>query len=238
MFNTDFNFYAFCLIIALILNTFFVCKNTKVFSFSKVELLFLLFYEYVGIFLGGKLGGYIIHLDNLNGKTFCDIGFYSYGCLIGLVIFLFIYKLHFKISYKVLMYVLGPIFPLMYAVGKIGCFLVGCCYGIKYSGLFSVVYNYSEHTLKGVSLFPIQLVEAIIFFIIFLYFIKKFYKYSFNIRTLCLLCLSCSISKFILDFFRYNHYGKLITLNQIISLIFIIGSLIVIIRNRKITKNK
>ena len=44
----------------------------------------------------------------------------------------------------------------MYSIGKIGCLLVGCCYGIEYSGPFSIVYNYSYSDIVGVRLFPIQ----------------------------------------------------------------------------------
>ena len=72
----------------------------------------------------------------------------------------------------------------MYAIGKIGCFLVGCCYGIKYSGIFSVVYNYSLHAPVGVSLFPIQLVESIVFLLIFIYMLNKKLQNKFNTQTI------------------------------------------------------
>ena len=64
----------------------------------------------------------------------------------------------------------------MYAVGKIGCFFAGCCYGIEYNGFLNVTYNYSAIAPKGISLFPIQLLESIVFLIIFLYTFIKFHK--------------------------------------------------------------
>ena len=59
--------------------------------------------------------------------------------------------------------------PLLYAVGKIGCFIAGCCYGIEYYGIGNVVYNYvPKSEIIGLHLFPIQIVESIVFFLIFI----------------------------------------------------------------------
>ena len=45
--------------------------------------------------------------------------------------------------------------PLIYGLAKIACFIVGCCHGIPYDGLFSVTYadgtpiNANDPLLKG-----------------------------------------------------------------------------------------
>lgn len=52
--------------------------------------------------------------------------------------------------------------PLMYSIGKIGCFLSGCCEGFVYNGIGSVSYNYVPNP-TGLSYFPIQIIESITF---------------------------------------------------------------------------
>ena len=116
--------------------------------------------------------------------------------------------------------------PLMYAVGKIGCFLVGCCYGIEYSGPFSIVYKYSMNDINGISLFPVQIVESIVFMIIFIItIVRKIDIYK--------LILMCSISKFLLDFLRFKNNNMILSVNQIGCLFIIVISLILIYKSNE-----
>ena len=112
--------------------------------------------------------------------------------------------------------------PLIYSIGKIGCFLTGCCYGIEYNGIFSVTYTNE----LNIPLFPIQALESIVFMIIFLILntIKK------NKQIISITLIICASSKFILDFLRYDHMKTMITKNQIISIIVIIIGIILIIK--------
>ena len=106
--------------------------------------------------------------------------------------------------------------PLIYGISKIACFLSGCCYGIP-ANIISVTYI---DTLN-IPLFPIQLLEAIIFIIIFVICNKL--KNEKNIIPITILI--SAFFKFSLDFLRYNHLEKLITINQIISIIIVLISL-------------
>ena len=62
-------------------------------------------------------------------------GFSSYGGLIGIIVstLLFI-KLTSVPARQILIVSLMPV-PLVYGVGKIGCFIAGCCKGIAINGL-------------------------------------------------------------------------------------------------------
>ena len=133
-----------------------------------------------------------------------------------------LFGIQFKKKISDLLYIVVPVIPLMYAIGKIGCFLVGCCYGVEYSGPFNVVYNYSLDAPKGIHLFPIQLVETIVFTIIFL-IINKIDKKN---KRIYLTFIICAISKFILDFLRFREISKILSINQIVSIIFLILGII------------
>ena len=120
--------------------------------------------------------------------------------------------------------------PLIYGVSKIACFLKGCCYGIPYDKFGYIIY----HTEK---VFPIQLVETILFLILF--FLLNKYKNRKHIIYITL--VSCSFLKFILDFLRVDHLTKVITTNQISCIIVIIITFILWKRgqndNRRAKKN-
>lgn len=56
-----------------------------------------------------------------------------------------------------------PLLPIGYAIGRIGCFFAGCCYGMIYAGPGAVHYKNSLLGLSpDVGYFPVQLVDALI----------------------------------------------------------------------------
>ena len=147
--------------------------------------------------------------------------------LSGLIIFL-ITKTDPKKLFAILLFSV----PLIYAIGKLGCFLNGCCYGIDYSGPLRVLYSSSKHAPTGISLFPVQLVESIVNLIIFIISIIIYYKKKDITKTLPFIVLACSTFKFLLDFLRTP--GKhIISLNQIFCIIAFIIGIIIFIKSKK-----
>ena len=147
--------------------------------------------------------------------------------LSGLIIFL-ITKTDPKKLFAILLFSV----PLIYAIGKLGCFLNGCCYGIDYSGPLRVLYSSSKHAPTGISLFPVQLVESIVNLIIFIISIIIYYKKKDITKTLPFIVLACSTVKFLLDFLRTP--GKhIISLNQIFCIIAFIIGIIIFIKSKK-----
>lgn len=230
MINTDFPLYSLFIIIALLSNIIIILLTSK---YSKIETICLLLYENTGILLGAKLLTYILNYSNYDEFDFFELGLSSYGAVIGALLFLLLFSLQFKKSFKDLLSLFIVPIPLMYAIGKIGCFLVGCCYGIKYSGIFSVVYNYSLHAPVGVSLFPIQLVESIVFLLIFVYMFSRKIQNKFNTQIIGISFIFCGLAKFILDFFRMSHQNVILSINQYISLIFIVVGFIILLSLKK-----
>lgn len=230
MINTDFPLYSLFIIIALLSNIIIILLTSK---YSKIETICLLLYENTGILLGAKLLTYILNYSNYDEFDFFELGLSSYGAVIGALLFLLLFSLQFKKPFKDLLSLFIVPIPLMYAIGKIGCFLVGCCYGIKYSGIFSVVYNYSLHAPVGVSLFPIQLVESIVFLLIFVYMFSRKIQNKFNTQIIGISFIFCGLAKFILDFFRMSHQNVILSINQYISLFFIVVGFIVLLSLKK-----
>ncbi|MBQ4428377.1 MAG: prolipoprotein diacylglyceryl transferase [Clostridia bacterium] len=101
--------------------------------------------------------------------------------------------------------IIVPTIPLAHALGRVGCFLAGCCYGKCVETPISVIYeNPIGGAPVGVPVFPIQLVEAtcniVVFVILMLYVGKKLKRGS----VLFLYMILYGIERFVLEYFRYD----------------------------------
>lgn len=218
--------YPSMIVLSLIVNVIVVLIISRKFKYTVDELVSMLVIDNIGIIGGGILYTYIFSKE---------LGFSSLGGVMGGLIMLYLYSLLVKKDYKYMLILFMPSIPLMYAIGKIGCFVAGCCYGIPYDGIGHIVYHSSEVALLNTNLFPVQIVETIIFLIIFIYIISRYYKNKFSIKLIMIEIIVCGIAKFLLDFLRYEHTVKVVTSNQIMCLLLVIFSGIYLIRlNKKI----
>ncbi|MGN0974076.1 MAG: prolipoprotein diacylglyceryl transferase family protein [Bacilli bacterium] len=234
MIDTNIPVYDLCILLSLILNAFVISIIAKKFNYTKLEIFILILYETVGIIFGGKLLSFIENYPSYKGDIgFMVVGFRAFGAVTGALIFIYLSKFQLKKTFKELLYICLPSVPLMYAIGKIGCFLVGCCHGIEYSKIGSVVYKYSFEEINGIQLFPVQLVESIIFFIIFIFIMIRYKKNKINEKTLGLILILSGSAKFILYYFRMEHLNSIFTSHQILSFIFIILGIVIYLLPKK-----
>lgn len=237
MFNSNIPFYSLFIFLALLSNVVVVSILSKKYNYSYKEIVCLLLYENVGIIGGAKVMSFLTSYKGVKEFNFISLGLSSYGAVLGALAFIILFCVQFKISIKNTLLTFLPSFPLMYSIGKIGCFLSGCCYGIKYNGIFKIMYKYSSEAINNIYLFPIQIVESLVFLIIFILIMITYKKNKFNIKTLSIFIIICGFSKFVLDFFRMSHLS-FISFNQIASIIFILSGIVLFIySNLKINKN-
>ncbi len=153
-------------------------------------------------------------------------GFVFYGGLIGGAVGLFIYTYMYKLSTLKFFDLYALVLPLGHACGRVGCFFAGCCYGMPYDGLFSHVYTQSVgNTPLNVPLLPIQLIEAILLFLLFLILLAVYLKKEQNGLTTAVYLYAYSVIRFSLEFFRGDaERGILLgfSTSQIVSLLLIV----------------
>jgi len=221
--KVDFPIYALIIISSLIIGMMYVY-----FSLYKKDLVYL--YCLLAIFLAlifGKALNVIISLGKVN---IINAGISSYGGLIGVILAAVIFERIISFNGMLIKYSIISL-PLIYGLSKISCFISGCCYGIPYNGLFNVTYPFG----LNIPLFPIQIVETVVFILIFVIC----NKYKEKEQIIWIAIIISSFCKFVLDFLRYEHIKVLITTNQIISIILIIISFIVLVLNKvKINNSK
>lgn len=150
------------------------------------------------------------------------------GLFLSLLFSLYYIKAH-NLSFGKISDCAAPAIALGFSIGRIGCFLNGCCYGIpsKFGFIFLPT------TPAGVafpdrSLFPVQLVSSVNLLLIFLIlnFLKK--KNRFSQRLLALFFIFYSSHRFLVEFIRADtpHFILNLTLFQMIS--FALGTFSII----------
>lgn len=234
MINTDLPIYSLIILIAFLINIVVICFISYKKNRFNYDLIYLLIFEHIGMIFGAKLYSFFSNPAKYNYQfDLFKIGFSSVGAVIGIIIMSVIYINLFKSSIKLIIETFICSIPLIYSIGKIACFLTGCCYGIEYNGPLSITYQYSPNNINGISLFPVQLFESIVFFLLFLISFNMVLKDKVNNKSIGIFTIIIFICKFLLDFLRFTHMKNLISFNQIMCIPFILIGLFLIFSKKE-----
>jgi len=157
-------------------------------------------------------------------------GFVFFGSVIGGAIVLIIYTRKRKLSISSTMDFLAPSLALGHAVGRIGCFLAGCCYGKPCDKPWAVEFTH-PHTLAppDVHLHPTQLYESIFLFglvMVLLVFAKRFSQFKGMIFSLYVFLYTSF--RFCIEFLRNDPRGSVfqgaMTSTQLVAILGFFGA--------------
>ncbi len=171
---------------------------------------------FIGIFLSAWIGAKVFFLmvtpTHLAEKyLFANYfwlggGFVFYGGLIfGLVYFLVI-SLCFKKFDLQKSYLLVPGLVFGHAIGRVGCFLAGCCYGRQCELPWSM-------NLEGVHRHPVQLYEAIYLLAFGIFILRRSRLERLQSSITISYLIYYSAGRFILEYFRGDDIRGLYWLN-------------------------
>jgi len=134
---------------------------------------------------------------------------------------------------------IAPGFALGIAIGRIGCFFNGCCFGKPTDLPWGVIFSPESAAgaqFPGIPIHPTQLYESIgelIVFFVLLYLRGKKHREGFLLLTFAVLG---SLVRFIDDFFRYYEPGAYVlgplTFNQLISVAIALTAVFLMARRR------
>lgn len=195
---------------------------------KKEDIIFSYMYCIIGIVIGSKIF-YMIE-NNLKINQFLDSGYmYSGGILVSLLL-VYMYAKKFNINFEIIFSKYSLIYPLIYGITKIGCFLTGCCKGLEYNGIFHITYYINN---ISINFFPIQIIETLFMLILFGIILLT----KSNRNKIIIFFIGFGIIRFIVDFFRYER--KSILLNISISQVICIGLIIIgiVLLRKKYIKN-
>lgn len=147
--------------------------------------------------------GYVTRIPSFvqEGITFKDsllqAGVVYYGGLIGGMLGLLLYTKEKGYSFYHLADPMSRLLPFGHSIGRVGCFLSGCCYGHQHNGLFSVHYP-----VDGVyiNVYPVQLFEAATEMLIGVVLLSIRFRHEGNYTRLYLTLYA--VTRFLLEFIR------------------------------------
>ena len=128
-----------------------------------------------------------------------------YGGLFGGLLAGLLYVRHNQWDTAAYCDLFAPGIALFHAFGRVGCFMVGCCYGVPCA--WGTVYRYSPiPSANGVPRFPVQLAEAGFELLLFCLLFALFQKNRCKGRLLTVYLLAYAPARFVLEFFRGDTY--------------------------------
>lgn len=180
--NTEVSTYVLLITFGLILGVAVVLFRSKKYPITKSQVILSFIFIIIGLIFGGKLLNAITQIPTIIqnwdlAKTnpsatlnYVFGGLVFYGGLIGTLIALKLFCFQFDKPFLLLTNLYVPIIPLVHTFGRIGCFFMGCCYGIEYHGFLALHFP-DDAYIEGVNLvsrFPVQLLESFLNFILFI----------------------------------------------------------------------
>jgi len=226
--------YGVMIALAFVTGILFAMREAKRYEEDPERILDISLYIIIGALIGGRLGYVIFHLDYYT-KSPLEIFYFRQGGLsfLGAFILAYILSLWYvkrsKLSFWKYTDIIAPSIALGLGIGRIGCFLNGCCFGVvseKYGIKFPAL-NMPPVYLQQLK--DTQLCSSLYGFLIFiiLIWIKKYKKYDGFIFLIFLILYS--ISRFIIEFFRFHEDDYIflnLTVTQAICIIIAFCSLI------------
>jgi|SRR5690554_427333 phosphatidylglycerol:prolipoprotein diacylglycerol transferase len=187
-----------------------------------------------GLF-GSALFEMIFQQKDLSINNLFTTGLTFYGGLILSVIVIVLYSLISKIKIYYLFNFYALPLTIGHAIGRLGCFFAGCCFGSPTNCLIGVRFPIDSvpylHYHEIIKIHPTQLYESIGLLIIFL--ILRLVNLN---KRFAIYLLSYSALRFVIEYFRSDSRGSIMDLTifspaQLISLILFIFGLIIMKKN-------
>lgn len=182
LFSLEIPLYPILIFIGFIIGVILVILRAKIYNIKKLPVILSSIFVAIGLLFGAKLLFALTQVPTLiehwelvtehPAETLAYIfgGFVFYGGLFGALAALKLFSFQFDQPFLILTNLYAPVIPLIHAIGRVGCFFTGCCYGIEYHGPFSL--NYPDNAIiEGVNLvsrFPVQLLESFLNFLLFI----------------------------------------------------------------------
>jgi len=170
-------------------------------------------------------------------------GVYYGGFLVALIVS-FILMRRWKLPWLLTADAFAPGVAIGHAIGRLGCFSAGCCWGKPTTSWIGVHFTPKGNELTGVpidsALIPTQLIEAAANFLIFAFLLWLRKRRSFDGQIICMYLMIYSVARFTIEFWRDDPRGELFGLStsQVISILMFALGMGMMIYNRRRKEGK
>ncbi len=231
--------YGVLVALAFVAGTLWTVREGKLAGIRSDFILDLVFY----IILAAMIGSRILYVlvdwkryvaNPIDVLKIWEGGLVFYGGLIGALLVSFTYIRKKGFAFLKIADLFVPGVALGHAIGRLGCFAAGCCYGRAAIGfLFAVIFPSTPYSLAptGTPLYPSQLFESVAEFGIFLLLVFLRRKKKFQGQIFLFYVALYGVVRIVLESFRGDSIrGFLIpnwlSTSQFISLGFVVFAMV------------
>lgn len=218
--------YGFMLMIAFLLSIFIAVREAKARAISADVVYDLAFWILLGGLIGARLSFVFYNwplfvVNPWEAFAVWEGGLSFYGGLVGGLIAGLAFVYWKNLPVEDLFDIVGLVLPLGIAVGRVGCFLNGCCYGKPTQVPWGVTFP-----SLGYKVHPTQLYELVYAFFIFLFL--YFYRYRIGRgNVFFVFLLIYSFFRFLNEFLRVNPPFLLgLSGSQVVSILAFVCSVV------------
>lgn len=204
-------------------------KHKERLNISKEALLDILFYLILGALIGGKIFFIFLNWHSFETSSLIEklrYGFVFYGGLLGASATGFWTIKKYKLPFFKTADFFAPALALGHSIGRLGCFFAGCCYGKVAPEGLGVHYTNPDSLvplhLHGIPLYPVQLIEAVLVFVLFLVLNRLSKKKHLTGTITAVYVLGYAVIRFFTEFMRADDRGAFVfgmSPSQIIALL-------------------
>jgi phosphatidylglycerol:prolipoprotein diacylglycerol transferase len=261
--NFTFNTYGFLLALAFIIGLYVMAKLAERDGLDKQKVYDLGLWVLAASLVGSKLLMVITEWDVYyrdNPRQIFTLDFFRsggvfYGGFIGAVVASAIVMRIYKLPWWRTADAFAPGIAIGQAIGRIGCFSAGCCWGKPTTAFCGLHFTEKGHEITGVPtvvnhlsdpiqqniwaerlgglaaplyLHPTQLYEAGATFLIFIVLLLIFRRRRFYGQVILAYALLYSVARFIIEFWRDDPRGEIagLSTSQFIAIFLFIGAVI------------
>lgn len=224
------NSYGLMIAIGIFFAEFVAEKRAEKAGVPKEKVFDLTIWCAVGGLLGAKVLFLITELPNLlSGElSLKDVffGFVVYGGIIGGIFSGWLFTRHSKLDFLKAFDLTMPSIALAQGIGRIGCFLAGCCYGKETDAWYGMTFRHSVYeNMREVKVIPTQLLSSAGDFLMFalLLLLAKNKKRDGIVAAGYLIMYG--VGRFLIEFLRDDPRGDVLGLStsQFISIPIVVA---------------
>jgi len=234
-----FTIYTYGLMVAIgcLAGFFYIRQEARRVSVEPEKIMSLFLWVLISGFLGGRILYILVEWERFLNEPLKTIfargGFVFYGGFVfALAVGIWQTRRKGLDTWKTAD-IFAPAIAIAYAIGRIGCFLNGCCYGRPTNSWLGVSFPLeSPAGSVGKPLIPIQLFSSLSLFLIYAILLKlKRYK-KFDGQLFWVYVLLYGVTRSIIEIFRGDPRGRVwvFSTSQFMGIIFTIISLIMLKR--------
>ena len=241
----DFAFHTYGLMLALgfILAMLLALKEARRLGLDPNLIMDLFFYLVIAALAGSRLFYVLTNWNEFRADPMDAIKFWRGGLVFyGGLIFAFLtglwYVRRHHLDFRQLADLIAPSIALGQAMGRLGCFAAGCCYGAPSTAPWACTFTSKDSLAPlGIALHPTQIYESAATFGIFVALLTMRKSKRFEGRLFWYYLLFYSVARFIIEFYREDPRGwaipGVLSIAQAIGIPAVLLALFMLLRRKK-----